>query len=111
MIVRWKNLYHAQELQKRSHNKGVKPKSYVFDDKVWLNSKYIKTKRNQKLEAKFFGPFRLLHLFEKQVYKLELLIEVENPWCFLHVNARTRHYQEGAGGQISQTNEVWCQRQ
>ena len=38
------NLHHAQELQKQAHDKGVKPKSYVPGDKVWLNSKYIKTK-------------------------------------------------------------------
>ena len=25
-----KNLYHAQKLQKRAHNKGVKPRSYAF---------------------------------------------------------------------------------
>ena len=47
MIVCQENLHHAQELQKRAHDKGVKPKSYAPDDKVWLNSKYIKTKRNQ----------------------------------------------------------------
>ena len=57
MIVCRENLHHAQELQKRAHDKGVKPRSYVPDDKVWLNSKYIKTKQNQKLEAKFFRPF------------------------------------------------------
>ena len=57
MILCRENLHHAQELQKRAHNKGVKPQSYSPDKKVWLNSKYIKTKRNQKLEAKFFGPF------------------------------------------------------
>ena len=56
-----KNLQHAQELQKRAHNKGIKPRSYALGKKVWLNSKYIKTKRNRKLEAKFFGPFRVLH--------------------------------------------------
>ena len=71
MIVCRENLHHTQELQKRAYNKGVKPKSYAFGNKVWLNSKYIKTKRNQKLEAKFFGPFRVLHLVEKQAYKLE----------------------------------------
>ena len=65
MIVCKKNLYHAQELWKRAHNKGIKPKSYVFGDKVWLNSKYIKIKQNRKLEAKFFKPFRVLHLVGK----------------------------------------------
>ncbi len=37
-----------------------------------MNSKYIKTKRNRKLEAKFFEPFRVLHPVRKQAYKLEL---------------------------------------
>ena len=67
-----KNLHHAQKLQKQAYNKSVKPKSYSPSDKVWLNSKYLKTKQNQKLEAKFFVPFRVLHPVEKQVYKLEL---------------------------------------
>ena len=67
------NSYHAQELQKQTYNKGVKPRSYALSDKVWLNSKYMKSKRNRKLEAKFFGPFWVLHSVEKQAYKLELL--------------------------------------
>ena len=73
MIVCQENLHYAQELQKQGYNKGVKPRSYAPGDKVWLNSKYIKTKRNQKLEAMFFGPFRMLHPVGKQAYKLELL--------------------------------------
>ena len=64
MIFCQKNLYHTQELQKWAHDNGVKPWSYVSSEKVWLNSKYIKTKYNQKLEAKFFGPFQVLHLVE-----------------------------------------------
>ena len=72
MIICRENLYHAQELQKRAHNKGVKPRSYSPGKKVWLNSKYIKTKHNRKLEAKSFGPFRVLHPVGKQTYKLEL---------------------------------------
>ena len=72
MIVCWENLHHAQELQKQGHDKGVKPRSYAPGGKVWLNSKYIKTKRKQKLEAKFFEPFRVLHPIKKQAYKLEL---------------------------------------
>ena len=56
-----KNLQHTQELQKRAHNKETKFRNYTSGKKVWLNSKYIKTKRNRKLEAKFFEPFRVLH--------------------------------------------------
>ena len=61
IIVCRKNLHYAQELQKQAHDKGVKPQSYVPGEKIWLNSKYIKTKQKRKLEAKFFGPFRVLH--------------------------------------------------
>ena len=72
MTVCRENLHHAQELQKRAHDKGVKPRSYTPGNKVWLNSKYIKTKWNRKLEAKFFIPFRVLHPIGKQAYKLKL---------------------------------------
>ena len=46
--------------------------SYAPGKKIWLNSKYIKTKYNRRLETKFFGPFQVLHPVAKQVYKLEL---------------------------------------
>ena len=72
MIVCQENLHHAQKLQKQRHDKNTKPKSYAPGDEVWLNSKNLKTKWNWKLEAKFFGPFRVLHLVEKQAYKIEL---------------------------------------
>ena len=72
MIVCRENLDYAQKFQKRAHDKGVKPRSYASGEKVWLNSKYIKTKQNQKLEVKFFGPFQVLHFVGKQAYKLEL---------------------------------------
>ena len=72
IIVYQKNLHYAQELQKQAYDKRVKPWSYAPGKKVWLNSKYIKTKRNRKLKAKFFGPFQVLHPVRKQTYKLEL---------------------------------------
>ena len=72
IVICRENLHHAQKLQKRAHDKGVKPRSYAPGEKVWLNSKFIKTKRNRKLEAKFFGPFRVLYPVGKQAYKLEL---------------------------------------
>ena len=73
MIVCQKNLHYAQEIQKRAHDKGVKTRSYAPGKKIWLNSKYIKTKRNKKLEVKIFGPLQLIHPVGKQAYKLELL--------------------------------------
>ncbi len=72
MEVCCQNLLHAQELRKRAHDKGVKSRGYASGEKVWLNSRYIKTKRNKKLVSKFFGPFRVLHVVGKQAYKLEL---------------------------------------
>ena len=72
MIVCQENLHHAQEFQKWAHDKGVKPWSYASSEKVLLNSKYIKTRHNRKLEAKFFGLFQVLYPIQKQAYKLEL---------------------------------------
>ena len=72
MIVCRKNLHHAQELHKRAHDKGVKPRNYTPGKKVWLNSKYIQTKCNRKLEPKFFGSFQVLYPVKKQAYRLEL---------------------------------------
>ena len=72
IIVYYENLHHTQELQKQANNKGVKPQSYISGKKVWLNNKYIMTKQNRKLEAKFFRPFQVLHSVGKQAYMLEL---------------------------------------
>ena len=72
MNIYCQNFLHAQDLLKQALNKVVKPWIYASGEKVWLNSKHIKTKRNQKLRAKFFGLFWVLHSFEKQVYKLKL---------------------------------------
>ena len=43
MAVYRENLQHAQKLQKQAHDKKTKLKSYALSEKVWLNSKYIKT--------------------------------------------------------------------
>lgn len=72
MTVYRKNLHHAQKLQKQAHDKAMKSRSYVLNDKVLLNSKYIKPKQNYKLEAKFVGPFQVLYSVENQAYKLKL---------------------------------------
>ncbi len=70
MKICYQNLLYTQELQTRAHNKGIKSCSYTPSKKIWLNSKYIKTKQNQKFENKFFGPFQVFYIIKKQVYKL-----------------------------------------
>ncbi len=72
MIVYRENLQHTQEFQKRYHDQHAKLRRYASGKKVWLNSKYIKTKQNCKLKAKFFRPFRVLYQVGKQAYKLKL---------------------------------------
>ena len=72
MTICRKNLQHAQKLQKQACNKNLNPKSYAFSNKIWLNSKYIKTKSNRKLEGRFLGLFQVLYLLEKQAFKLKL---------------------------------------
>lgn len=50
----------------------MKSHSYAPDNKVWLNSKCIKTKCNQKPENKFFDPFQVFYLVKNYAYKLKL---------------------------------------
>ena len=90
------NLHHAQKLQKQAHNKGVKPQSYASGIKIWLNSKHLKTKQNRKLEGKFLGPFRVLHLVGKQAYKLELPKKWKNSRCLSCITARIGYHEERA---------------
>lgn len=72
MTLYRKSIHHAQKVQKRHHNQTIKLRSYTSADKVWLNSKYHITKWNKKLKAKFFRLFWVLHLVDKQAYKLKL---------------------------------------
>lgn len=43
----------------------MKPKNYISCNKVLFNSKYIKTKKNQKLMDKFLDIFQVLQLIKK----------------------------------------------
>lgn len=81
MTVCRKNLYYAQDLQKQTHDKNVEAKSYVPSNKIWLNSKYIKTKQKRKLDVNFFGPIQVLPPLDKQAYKLKL----PKKWRIHHV--------------------------
>lgn len=50
----------------------MKSRSYLLDEKYWLNSKYIIIKQDYKLNIEFFRSFRVLHLVGKQDHKIEL---------------------------------------
>ena len=63
--VYYQNLLYVQKLQKRAHVKEIKSHSYAPSKKIWLNSKYIKIKRNKKLQNKFFGPFQVFYVVKK----------------------------------------------
>ena len=47
-------------------------RSYILGKNVWLISKYIKIKRNKKLENKFVELFQVFCAVEKQASKLKL---------------------------------------
>lgn len=63
---------YVQELQKCYVDKYAKPRSCASDNKVQLNSQYIKIQRNCKRKSKFFQLFLVLYLVKKQVYKVDL---------------------------------------
>ena len=66
------NLTESQELQTFYHNKYIKERIYRPGKSVWLSDKHIKTKQNPKFEHKYFGPFEIVEVVGKQVYKLKL---------------------------------------
>lgn len=70
MTICQQNLFHVQEIQRKSYHKSVKPKNYTVSNKVLFNRKYIKIKQNWKLKAKFLGSFWVLRPIGKQVYQL-----------------------------------------
>lgn len=75
MLIYQQNLHYAQKLQKQAYDKDVKPCNYVLDKKAQLNSKFIKTNKNCKLEIKFLRTFQVFYFIDKQVYKLEILAQ------------------------------------
>ena len=91
MTICHENLYYAQKLQKQAHNKGVKARSYASSNKIWLNSKYIKTKQNWKLETKFFRPFQVLYFIQANL-QAQTTKKVEDLQCFSCITTRARHY-------------------
>lgn len=44
------------------YNKKANTKNYILKEKFYINSKYIKKKRNYKFKNKFFKLFHILYL-------------------------------------------------
>ena len=66
------NLQRAQSDQAKFKDKRTKPRAYKVGEKVYLNGKNIRTKRNNKLEWKMFGPFEIIDVKGSQAYQLAL---------------------------------------
>ena len=68
------NLEKAAKKMKKQHNKKVIPsQQYKPGDQVYLDASKIKTTRaSKKLDAKFYGPFKVLAAVGKSAYKLKL---------------------------------------
>lgn len=64
MLVCCNIIFYIQNLQKQVYNKGVKPKIYTFDDKVWMNSKYIKIKQSEA-NSQVFWTVLILTFYKK----------------------------------------------
>ena len=66
------NIAEAQLTQVRYYDRMHQERLYKLGKKVWLNGKYINTKRARKLEQKMFGPFSITKIVGKHAYELEL---------------------------------------
>src|SRR5437667_11620931 len=63
----------AAEAQVKYYNKSHMAKTYNVGDMVLLLTKNIKLARpSKKLDYRFAGPFRVLNLIGKQVYRLDI---------------------------------------
>ena len=92
------NLYHAQELQKRAHDKGAKPRSYASGDKVWLKSKNIKTKRNRKVGSRVLLAVSSSTPGWKASLQARAAEEMEDSRRSPRATAGAGHHPEGASG-------------
>lgn len=66
------SLQRAQNDQAKFKDKRTKPRTYKVGEKVYLNGKNIRTKRNNKLEWNMFGPFEIADVKGSQAYQLTL---------------------------------------
>ena len=72
MVVCKKIMLAAQQSQAEYADEYRKLRDYKVDGYVWLDTKYIRTKRNRKLEFKNFGPFLITDVVDSQSYQLKL---------------------------------------
>lgn len=73
MVVLQDILQKAQHDQAKNKNNKMKSRNYKISEKVYLNGKNIRTKQNNKLKWKMFGPFEIINIKNMQAYKLALL--------------------------------------
>ena len=66
-------LKKAQKAQTKYYNKKHMPRTFKAGDKIYFNSKNIKSTRSfKKLDYKYYGPFEIEESVGKQAYQLKL---------------------------------------
>ena len=88
----------AVENQAKYYNEKHTPRHYKVGDKVYLNSKNIKSTRpNKKLDYKFYSPYEVEMPICKQAYRLRLP-KVMKIYDVFHV-LLLEPYNKGVGGE------------
>lgn len=81
-MICWQNLLDTQKLQKQAYDKEVKPWKYITCEKVLLNSKYIRTKKNKKFKDMFLWIILGLTSFWKVSLQIATTKEIDSSRCF-----------------------------
>src|SRR5438552_6424324 len=93
-------LQRAAEAQVKYYNKSHMAKTYNVGDMVLLSTKNIKLARpSKKLDHRFAGPFRVLDLVRKQVYRLDIPKSWKRVHPVFHVSLLEPYHDRPGAGQ------------
>src|SRR5438876_3468437 len=93
-------LWTAAEAQAKYYNKSHMAKTYNVGDMVLLSTKTIKLARpSKKLDYCFAGPFRVLDLIGKQVYRLDIPKSWKRVHLVFHVSLLEPYHSRPEAGQ------------
>lgn len=65
----------------------------MLKNHIQLNSKYINTKQNQKLEEKIFRPFQIFYFVGNKLI-IKIAKTIKNKYYFLYTITKAENYQK-----------------